>query len=215
MPHFTLTLKKKKENGKVAEKSIIGNNMTTIFGLTSPRRASSQDVNSTVAYKPTGPEYPAPKKPMLNINTKLANNITPPPSPKGESVPRRWDRRNSAPTISTQTTSPPQTPSPTSPPTSLRRMSLSSPIQLFQTPGRRRKLREIREGKQPAMNFDDEIADTPPRTSADDSSVITEICDPSSSTTYSPKNRSGRPTFNPESSFNVLHSPVKNFDLPY
>src|SRR5271155_907576 len=112
MPHFTLTLKKKKENGKVAEKSILGNNVETIFGFTSPRRASSQDVKSTVC-KPTGPEYPAPKKPMLKINTKLANNITPPPSPKGESVPCRWDRRSSAPTISTQTTSPPQTPSPT------------------------------------------------------------------------------------------------------
>ena len=208
MPHFTLTLKKKKENGKVAEKSTLG----TIFGFTAPRRASSQDVTTTEVYKPTGPEYPAPKKPMLKINTKLASNITPPPSPKGESVPSRWDRRSSAPTISTQTTTPPQTPSPTSPPTSLRRMSLASPIQLFKTPGRRRKLREIREGKQPAMNFDDEIADTPPRTSDDDSSVITEIFDPSSSTTYSPKNRSRRHTFNPESSFN---SPVKNFDLPY
>jgi hypothetical protein len=214
MPNFTLTLKKKKENGKVAEKSIIGNNMTTIFGFASPRRASSQDVKSTVS-KPPGPKYPAPKKPMLKINTKLASNITPPPSPKGESVPSRWDRRSSAPTISTQTTSPLQTPSPTSPVSSLRRMSLPSPIQLFKIPGRRRKLREIREGKQPAMNFDDEFADTPPRTSDDDSSVTTEICDPSSSTTYSPKNRSRRHTFNPESSFNVLQSPVKNFDLPY
>src|SRR5271155_4956020 len=111
MPHFTLTLKKKKENGKVDEKSNLGNNVTTIFGFTSPRRAPSQDVKSTV--KPTGPEYLAPKKPMLKINTKLAGNITPPPSPKGESVPCRWDRRSSAPTISTQTTSPPQTPSPT------------------------------------------------------------------------------------------------------
>ena len=152
---------------------------------------------------------------MLKINTNLASNITPPPSPKGESVPSRWDRRSSAPTISTQTTSPLQTPSPTSPPTSLRMMSLASPIQLFKIPCRRRKLREIREGKQPAMNFDDEFADTPPRTSDDDSSVTTEICDPSSSTTYSPKNRSRRHTFNPESSFDVLPSPVKNFDLPY
>src|SRR5271154_2153401 len=123
MPHFTLTLKKKKENGKVAEKSILGNNMTTIFGFTSPRRASSQDVKSTTVHKPTGSEYLPPKKPMLKINTKLASNITPPLSPKGESVPCRLDLRSSAPTISTQTTSPPQTPSPTSPPTSLRRMS--------------------------------------------------------------------------------------------
>src|SRR5271170_3503709 len=119
MPHFTLTLKKKKENGKVAEKSILGNNMTTIFGFTSPRRGSSQDVKSTTVHKPTAPDYLAPEKPMLKINTKLASNITPPPSPKGESVS---SRRSSAPTISTQTTSPPQTPSPTRPPTSLRRM---------------------------------------------------------------------------------------------
>src|ERR1700733_13713417 len=80
MPHFTLTLKKKKENGKVAEKSIIGKKVTTIFGFTSPRRAPSQDVETTAVYKPPGPEYPAPKKPMLKINTKLASNITPPPS---------------------------------------------------------------------------------------------------------------------------------------
>jgi hypothetical protein len=209
MPHFTLTLKKKKENGKVAEKSIIGNNVATLLGFASPRRSSSQDLKSTAVYKPTGAEYLATRKPMqLKINTKLANNITPPPSPNGESAPCR---RASAPTISTQTTTPP---SPTSP-TSQRRKSLTSPIHLFQTPGRRRKLKEIREGKQPAINFDDEIADTPPRTSDDDSSVIIEISDPSSSTTYSPKNGSRRHSSSPQSPLNVLPSPVKGFDLSY
>jgi len=214
MPHFTLTLKKKKDNGKVAEKSITGNNITTILGLTSPRRAPSQDLKAPAVFKPNGPEYIAPRKPLLKINTKLTNNITPPPSPNGESTPCGWDRRASVPIISSQTTTPPQTPSPISP-TSQRRMSLPSPIHFFQTPGRRRKLKEIREGKKPAIHFDEESADTPPQTSDDDSSVLTEICDPSSSTTYSPKNRSRRHTSNPESPLNSLPSPVNGFELSY
>jgi len=209
MPHFTLTLKKKKDNGKVAEKSIIGANVTTILGFASSRRSSSQDLKSTPAvYKPTGPEYLGSRKPMqLKINTKLTNNINPPPSPSEESAPCR---RRSAPTMSTQTTTLPSPSNPTS-----QRRSLTSPIHLFQTPGRRRKLKEIREGKQPAINFEDEIADKPPRTSDDDSSVITEICDPSSSTTYSPKNRSRQHSSSPKSPLNVLPSPVKSLDLSY
>jgi len=130
MGHFTLNLKKKKENGSLAEISAPRNNMTTILGFASPQRAPLQDVQSKPVYKTTGPECLAWRKPLLKVNTQLANLITPPSSPTGLS---EKDDTNCPDSISMQDRgpSPLQTPSPTIP-TSQHRMSLTS-LHLFKT----------------------------------------------------------------------------------
>jgi len=214
MGHFTLNLKKKKENGSLAEISVPRNNITTILGFASPQPAPSQDLQSIEpVYKPTGPEHLAPRKPLLKVNTKLANLITPPSSPTRLS--EKYDAGCSdSISMRDRGQSPPQTPSPTSP-TSQRRMSLTS-LHLFKT-RRQRKLEKIREGKQPAICiFENKGVDTPPRSSTDDSSSETsEIIDPSSSTTYKPKCRSRRKKSTPKSAFGSLPSPVGGFQMSY
>ena len=99
------------------------------------------------------------------------------------------ERRASTPNLtrSIPWTTPP--PSPTSksrtPPKPQGRTSLSS-LTLFRTP-RQRKLQDVREGKLPEI-FDPTFNRASPSSLTNADSIPPKICDPSSSTTYNPRN---------------------------
>jgi len=191
MGHFSLT--KDKVNEKIAGKSKNSKNGVTIFKFGFSQRRRSQDRNLKSSQN-------ASAKPVLSIETNVANNLTPPPTPsespqpgKGSSMgSHRWSReqRTSNPGFirSTPVTTPPQSPTSKSPRREKpqRRTPFSS-LTLLRTP-RQRKLQEIREGKLPAI-MDPEFSRTSTSSSiwSDTDSIPTEICDPSSSTTYTPR----------------------------
>jgi len=141
--------------------------------------------------------------PSLKIDTRLANNLTPPPTPvespqsgKGNpfGLPKWSSSQNTSfkSRISSRLSSastPPHSPKSKSPTIPSQRKKSFTPLSLLKTP-RQRKLQEIREGKLPAIQSDPEDnRNSTSSTSSDVDSIPTEMCDPSSSTTYSPRNR--------------------------
>jgi hypothetical protein len=196
MGYFFLTKKKTKNNAdKDAKSEVI---LSKVGISTCP---TSRGLDHSVSEP-----KPAPVKPPLCINTDIANAFTPPPTPSdgsqsqsgsGTSSPGKKGKYSSA-GISPETNksaiesaiTPPQSPTSSNLNGTIfpRRSSLTS-LSLFKTP-RQRKLQEIRQGKLPAISLETEIScRSTPCTSSDNEPVLTEICDPSSSTTYSPSTR--------------------------
>lgn len=189
MGHFSLTKKKGNDGAELSRNTKAG---IVIFNIAFSRP------NET-------------KQPALKIDTRIANNLTPPPTPTSPQSVKgypfgspKWShhgtatpnnspmsnasRLSSGSASSQSTTYKSQTQSP-------RRKSFPL-LSMFKTP-RQRKLQEIREGKLPDIQPDPENnRNSMSSVSSDVNSVPTEICDPSSSTTYSPTNRQTKPYSN-------------------
>lgn len=194
MGHFSLT--KKKVNGKIEAIFTNSSNAVTIFKFGFSQRSMSRDPDRKSSQN-------ASPKPILSIETNVVSNITPPLSPS-ESPPsgkrsstgshnrsqeKRTSTRNMIRSISS--TTPPQSPASKSPPSAkpYPRKSFGS-LTLFRTP-RQRKLQEIREGKLPAIsNPECGRTSTSSSKSSETDPILTEIYDPSSSTTYNPRTQS-------------------------
>lgn len=192
MGYFSLV---KKKTNDIANKDA---NM----GFTSTKVGSSFCQASPELDQSPRKRKPTSFKPPLSINTDIASAFTPPLTPSDSSQSRRGSWGNSpgkrgrdksagvllkTPQSTVESTiTPPQSPSSrkSGGTTFTRRTSLTS-LSLLKTP-RQRKLQEIRQGKLPAISPEIEIR---PSTSSDDEPCLTEICDPSSSTTYSPSTR--------------------------
>jgi len=191
MGHFPLT-KKKKFNASGEGSSTNSKNGITIFKFGFSQEKESQNGNLK------SPQN-ASRKPILVIDTNITDNLTPPPTPpesqqSGKRISigsHNWtpEQRALTPSLtrSTPGTTPPQSPASKShtSPKPQGRTSLSS-LALFRTP-RQRKLQEIREGKLPAI-LDPAFGRTYTTSSSDTHSIPPKICDPSSSTTYNPRN---------------------------
>jgi hypothetical protein len=184
MGNFSLA--KKKVNDNIVEISTNPKNTVTVFKFGFPQRRTSQDPNLRSSQN-------ASAKPVLSIKTNVVNNLTPPLTPSesprsGKRGSHNWapERRASTPSIRrfTPGTTPPQSPISKTPDAKPQNRTRFTSLTLFRTP-RQRKLQEIREGKLPAI-IDPEFRRTSisSATSIDTDSIPTEICDPSSSTTY-------------------------------
>jgi hypothetical protein len=201
MGHFSLT--KKKVNDSIEETFTNSKNAVTNFKFGFSQRKMSQDPNTKFSQNPSA-------KPVLSIETNVANNITPPPTPSESPQPGNMssmgfhngsqEKRGSTRSIIRSTqggTTPPQSPASKSPLGAKPhpRTPFSS-LTLFRTP-RQRKLREIRKGKLPAIitaEFSRTSLSSPILSDTD--SVPTEIYDPSSSTTYNSRTRSKKQSEN-------------------
>jgi hypothetical protein len=180
MGHFALLRRKK--HAETPEKST-----KTGFSL------FAQSLGVDTALIPVFTSARKKEKPFsLRINTHFPANWTPPSSP--DSSKTSTDEPNSGKVIKTlelplspqksgtgpaPSSTPPNSPISNSVPR--RKSSLTSLF--FMTP-RQRKLQEIRLGKQPAVVSDSEL-----RLSISSDEIPTEIEDPSSSTTYSRRQR--------------------------
>ena len=189
MGYFSFSLTKQKGNDNSAKNFESSKNSTLVFKFGFPLR-KSQDLNLKSSESPS-------KQPILSIDRIVADNLTPPPTPSDSpqaSKETSIDCSASTPNIFYKgriSPTPPQSPTSNSPGSgpSQRRSSFGS-VSLFRTP-RQRKLQEIQDGKLPAILCDSELRRNS-KSSGDSDSIPTEICDPSSSTTYSPRNRQTR-----------------------